>query len=92
MSVHDMQIVFSLCMWITPHDVIIIEMLWLCSGVCVQQASFSVLGTSVSLQTECVTAIETAPLEQMKLFVQVKVQIIIIQHWLFHHSNSANRK
>lgn len=41
------------------------------------QESFSALGTSVSPQTECVMDTETAPLEQMKLSVQVKVQIII---------------
>lgn len=40
-----------------------------------QQGSFSALGTSVSLQTECVTDTETVPLEQTKPSVQVKVQI-----------------
>lgn len=43
------------------------------------QGSFSAPGTSVFLQTECVMDTETAPLEQMKLSVQVKVQKITIQ-------------
>ncbi len=56
---------------------------WLDLGVCVFLGSFSALGMSVSLQTECVTDTETVPLEQTKLSVQVKVRIII-QHWLFY--------
>lgn len=52
-------------------------MIWLVLGVCVHRGSFSALGTSVSLQTECVTDTETAHLEQTKLSVQAKVQIII---------------
>lgn len=54
-------------------------MFWLFIGVCVHQGSFSAPGTCVCLQTECVTDTETAPLEQTKLSVQVKVHIFI-QH------------
>ena len=46
-------------------------------GVSVHQESFSARGTSVFLQTECVMETETAPLELMKLSVQVEVQTII---------------
>lgn len=52
-------------------------MFWLVLGVCVHWGSFSALGTSVSLLAECVMDTVTAPLEQMRLSVQVKVQIII---------------
>ncbi|KAI4806605.1 hypothetical protein KUCAC02_017423, partial [Chaenocephalus aceratus] len=41
-------------------------------GCGVHRGSFSALGTSVSLQTECVTDTQTAPLEPTKLSVQVK--------------------
>lgn len=48
------------------------------------QESFSAQGTNVSLETKCVMDTETAPLEQMRLCVQVKVQIIR-QDWLFQN-------
>lgn len=41
------------------------------------RGSFSALGTSVSLLAECVMDTATAPLEQTRLSVQVKVHIII---------------
>lgn len=53
--------------------------LWLVSAVCVVQQSFSARGTSVFLQTRCVTVVMTVRLEQMKLSVQVKVEKMVIQ-------------
>lgn len=53
-------------------------MLCLCLGVCVHQGNFSVQVTSVSLQIKCVMDSETAPLEWMRLYVQVKVQTTVM--------------
>lgn len=42
------------------------------------QGNFSVQETSVSLQIKCVMDSETAPLEWMRLYVQVKVQTTVM--------------
>lgn len=54
-------------------DVVIVCVVFDFTDVCVHLESFSARGVTVSQHTESVTDTETVPLEQMKLFVLVKV-------------------